>query len=105
MKHRSPAAPLLLPFITFGIYSIVWYVKSKVEMNTRGAGIPTAWLILVPIADIWWMWRFAAGVEGVSGMSRHGAFWLLLLLGPIGAAVVQSSINGSAAARGQKVMY
>ncbi|MET4003498.1 hypothetical protein ABIB48_002223 [Arthrobacter sp. UYCu511] len=105
MKHRSPAAPLLLPFITFGVYSIVWYVKSKVEMNTRGAGIPTAWLILVPIADIWWMWRFAVGVEGVSGMSRHGAFWLLLLLGPIGAAVVQSSLNGSAAARGQKVMY
>lgn len=103
MKRRSPAAPLLLPFITFGIYSIVWYVKTKIEMNARGAGIPTAWLLLVPIADIWWMWRFAVGVEGVSGMSRHAAFWLLLLLGPIGAAVAQSSLNTSAVGGGTQL--
>lgn len=27
---RPPAAPLLLPFITFGIYLIVWYAKDNI---------------------------------------------------------------------------
>ncbi len=95
MKHRSPAAPLLLPFITFGIYSIVWFVKTKNEMNRSGESIPTAWLLIVPIANIYWLWKYAVGVQGVSkdGMSRHAAFWLLFLLSIIGAAVVQSQFN------------
>ena len=43
MKHRSPIAVFLLPLITFGIYSIYWKVKTKGEMNEKGAQIPTAW--------------------------------------------------------------
>lgn len=46
-------AVLLLPLITFGIYQIVWYVKTKNEMNQLGATIPTAWLVIVPIVNIW----------------------------------------------------
>ena len=95
MKHRSPAAPLLLPLITFGIYQIVWYVKTKNEMNRFGAQIPTAWLIIVPIASIWWLWKYSVGVERVTnnGISRHGSFWLIFLLGSIGDAIVQSTFN------------
>lgn len=97
VKRRSPAAPLLLPFVTFGIYSIVWYVKTKNEMNQAGTKIPTAWLIIVPIANIVWMWKYAVGVEEFTSnrMGRHGAFWLLLLLGLIGSAIVQSSFNSA----------
>nr|WP_165788178.1 DUF4234 domain-containing protein [Arthrobacter glacialis] len=95
MKRRSPAAPLLLPLVTFGIYTLVWHVKTKNEMNALGQKIPTAWLFILPIVSFWWLWKFAVGVEAVSGFSRNGAFWLLLLLGPIGAAVVQSQINGA----------
>lgn len=95
MKHRSPASPLLLPFITFGIYSLVWYVKTKNEMNRAGAKIPTAWLLIVPIGNIVWIWKYAVGVEEFTnkGMGRHAAFWLLFLLGFIGAAIVQNSFN------------
>lgn len=97
MKHRSPAAPLLLPFVTFGIYSLVWYVKTKNEMNRSGSGIPTAWLLIVPIGNIVWLWKYAVGVEQFTNtrMGRHAAFWLLLLLGLIGAAIVQNSFNGA----------
>ncbi len=93
MKLRSPAAPLLLPFVTLGIYSLVWHVKTKNEMNASGSAIPTAWLIIVPFVSFWWLWRFAVGVDEFSGFSRHGAFWLLLLLGPIGGAIVQAQFN------------
>lgn len=96
MKRRSPAAPLLLPFVTFGIYNLVWFVKTKNEINlVAQSRIPTAWLTIVPIASIWWMWKYAVGVEEATskGISRHAAFWLILLLGFIGTAIVQNALN------------
>jgi hypothetical protein len=97
MKRRSPAAPLLLPFVTFGIYSLVWFVKTKNEINlVAPSKIPTAWLFILPIISYWWLWKFAVGIHATTGFSRAGAFWLLLLLGPIGAAIVQDSLNNAA---------
>lgn len=95
MKYRSIAAPLLLPLITFGIYSLVWSVKTKNEMNRYGTAIPTAWLLIVPIANIFWLWKYSLGVEVFTrrGLGRHAAFWLMLLLGSIGAAIVQHRFN------------
>lgn len=95
MKHRSPAAPLLLPFITFGIYTLVWLVKTKNEMNTLGAQIPTAWWLIVPFGNIWWLWKYSVGVEVVTRqrMNRWLAFLLSFLLGIIGHALVQGAFN------------
>jgi hypothetical protein len=95
MKYRSIAAPLLLPIVTFGIYSLVWSVKTKNEMNKYGTAIPTAWLLLVPIANIVWLWKYSVGVEVFTrrGLGRHAAFWLILLLGTIGPAIVQHEFN------------
>ncbi len=95
MKKRSVFAVLLLPFITLGIYSLYWEVKSKGEMNTLGADIPTAWLIIIPFVNIWWLWRFSKGVERVTQGKMSGvvAFLLLWLLGFIGQAIVQDAFN------------
>ncbi len=95
MKHRSPIAVLLLPFITFGIYSLYWAVSTKGEMNKLGAKIPTAWLIIVPIVNIWWMWKYSEGVEYVTKEKMSGvlAFILWLLLYIIGQAIIQDAFN------------
>ncbi|GAB3119277.1 DUF4234 domain-containing protein [Glaciibacter psychrotolerans] len=96
MKRRSPAAVLLVPLITFGIYSLVWFVKTKNEMNqTNVDRIPTAWLLLVPFVNIWWQWKFSVSVDVVTHklLSRSNAFLLIFLLGPIGAAIVQNYLN------------
>jgi hypothetical protein len=95
MKKRSPVAVLLLPFVTFGIYGIYWQVKTKVEMNSVGASIPTAWLLIVPIVNIWWLWKYSEGVDKVTNGKMSGvlAFILLFLLGFIGGAIIQSSFN------------
>lgn len=100
MKYRSIAAPLLLPLITFGIYALVWQVKTKNEMNNSGMAIPTAWLLIVPIANIIWLWKYSVGVEMFTrrGIGRHGAFWLMFLLGSIGSAIVQHEFNKTIAA-------
>ncbi len=95
MKHRSPAAVFFLPFITFGIYALVWEVKTKNEMNALGADIPTAWLIIVPIVNIWWMWKYCEGVDKVtkSELSAVISFLVLFLLGSIGMAIIQNEFN------------
>ena len=52
MTKRSVLSVVALTLITFGIYAIVWTVKTKREMVKAGAEIPTSWLLLVPIANI-----------------------------------------------------
>jgi len=95
MKHRSPAAPLLLPLVTFGIYTLVWLVKTKDEMKSLGAQIPTAWWLIVPFGNIWWLWKYAVGVELVTRgrMPRWAGFMLCFLLTIIGHAIVQDAFN------------
>lgn len=95
MNKRSVVAVIVLTFITFGIYSIVWFVKTKNEMNKYGTNIPTAWWWLVPFAAIWWQWKWAGGVEQVTRGKQQQAmvFILVILLGVIGMAIVQSGLN------------
>jgi hypothetical protein len=100
MNKRSVAAVILLPIVTFGIYAIVWMVKTKNEMNALGAKIPTAWFIIVPIANIWWMWKYSEGVGQVTKEKLSGviAFILLFLLGMIGMGIIQNEFNHQAKA-------
>lgn len=102
MKQRSPIAVFFLSIITFGIYALVWAVKTKNEMNKLGAQIPTAWLIIIPFVSIWWVWKYSEGVEKVTNgkMSAVMAFVLQFLLSIIGMAIIQNEFNqvGSAAA-------
>lgn len=100
MKQRSPALVIVLTLITFGIYGLVWTVSTKEELNSSGAEIPTAWLLIVPIANIFWLWKYAQGVETVTKQSAPTAFLLMFLLGPwfgIGYAIMQSNYNKHAA--------
>ena len=98
MTKRSVVGVILLSIVTLGIYSIVWFVKTKGEMVKSGADIPTAWLIIVPIASIYWMWKWAGGVEHVTRgkQSQVIAFILVFVLGLIGMAIVQSALNQAA---------
>ena len=95
MNKRSVAAVIILSIITLYIYAIVWFVKTKDEMVKQGADIPTAWLMIVPIANIYWQWKWCGGVEHVTrGKTQQViAFILIFLLGVIGMAIVQSAFN------------
>lgn len=95
MKKRNAFAVFILPFVTFGIYGIVWYVSTKEEMNTKGAQIPTAWLLIIPFVNLYWLWVYAKGVEKVTNgaSSALSNFLLRLFLGPIGMAITQSAFN------------
>jgi hypothetical protein len=100
MKQRNVAAVLVLTLITFGIYGLVWAVKTKNEMNKMGAQIPTAWLIIIPFASLWWMWKYSEGVEKVTGgkLSTVMCFVLWFLLGVIGMMIIQYEFNKTGSA-------
>ena len=94
MTKRSPVAVLLLAlFVPF--YAWYWLVKTKNEMVQCGANVPTAWIWLIPFAVFYWQWKFGGGVEHVTqGKSSQAiSFILLFLLGGIGMAIIQSSLN------------
>jgi hypothetical protein len=95
MKHRNPFAVVVFSIITFGIYALVWQVKTKGEMNKLGAQIPTAWLIIIPFVNIWWLWKYSEGVGKVTNekLSAVMSFVLLFLLSIIGMAIVQNEFN------------
>ena len=61
VKNRNIVMVYILSMITFGIYGIFWTVATKNEMNGLGAEIPTAWLIIIPIANIYWMYKYCEG--------------------------------------------
>lgn len=95
MTKRSPVAVFVLSIITLGIYALYWLVRTKTEMNSSGASIPTAWYLIIPLANIWWYWKFSQGVQEVTnkGMSAGVAFLMLWLLPIIGSAIIQSNLN------------
>lgn len=95
MTKRSSIGLFFLILFTFGIYGLIWRVKSKGEMCQLGADIPSAWFIIVPIANIWWLWKFAGGVELVTKnkLSQVVTFILLFVIPGIGDAIVQDTFN------------
>lgn len=103
MTKRSVIAVILLSIVTFGIYALVWMVKTKNEMNKLGADIPTAWLLIVPVVSIYWTWKFAGGVEHVTRgkQSQVISFILMFVLGLIGMAIIQAELNKVEATPGQ----
>jgi hypothetical protein len=100
MTNRSPIGVFILTLLTGGIYGIFWLYWTKQEMITRGAEIPTMWLIWIPFISIYWLWKWSEGVEKATSttMSSASAFLLCWLLGGIGYAIVQTKFNELAAA-------
>lgn len=96
MKNRSPVAVFIFSFLTFGIYSWYWLVKTKGEMNSKGEKIPTAWFWLIPIVGtIYWSWVYSEGVGHVTNgkMDPVLCFVLIMLLGFVGLTIIQHYFN------------
>jgi hypothetical protein len=100
MTNRHPALVIVLTLITCGIYHIYWLVTTKIEMNRAGADIPTAWLLIIPFVNIYWLWRWSQGVEKVTkgALTAVPALLLCWFLSFIGAAITQSYFNKVSAA-------
>ncbi len=99
IKHRSPVAIIILTIITFGIYAIVWTVKTKNEINSLGARIPTAWLLIIPIANLYFWYKYCEGFSTQVKKDNNTILWFLLfiVICPVAMILVQIDLNKLAA--------
>ncbi|MFZ2500540.1 MAG: DUF4234 domain-containing protein [Minisyncoccia bacterium] len=95
IKHRDPVAIIILSIITFCIYAIYWTVKTKEEINSLGAKIPTAWLIIIPLVNIYFFYRYAEGFSIFVKKDNSPILWFLLYLviSPVAMILVQIELN------------
>jgi uncharacterized protein DUF4234 len=112
-KVRNPLAPALLPFVTLGIYAIVWYYKINKEMaemgkarNTEELGtspgtsllaVLVGWIVIVPpflsFYNTWKRKQAAERLTGQEGMEPGLGFLLTILLSPVGYYILQRDLN------------
>lgn len=95
IQKRNIVAVYLFMIITLGIYGIYWEVKTKEEINSLGGDIPTAWLLIVPIANIYWLYKYADNFSNKVKKDKNGLLWFIVfwLIAIIMPAIVQSELN------------
>ena len=95
IKHRSPVAVIILSIITFGIYALVWTVKTKGEINRLGGKIPTAWLVIIPLANIYFWYKYSEGFSENVKKDNSPILWFLLfiVISPVAMILVQMELN------------
>ena len=64
-------------------------------MREKGADIPTRWLMIIPIASIYFSWKYCGGVEKVTDgkLSQAVALLLMFVIPIIGIFVIQDAFN------------
>lgn len=80
MTNRSVVQVILLSIVTLGIYGLIWIVQTKREMVKLGAEIPTSWLLIVPIANLIYLYKYFMGVEFVTKGEKQGMMLFLVWL-------------------------
>jgi len=95
IKERNLLGIYLLGFLTFGLYFIYWDVSTKVEINRLGGDIPTAFLIIIPIANIYWLYRYCEDFAKYVKKDDNGILYLILfiVLPIIMPIIVQPELN------------
>lgn len=95
VKRRHPAAVIILTLITFGIYSIYWFVKTKDEINSFGSQIPTGWLLIIPIANFYFLYKYFEGFSNAVKKDNNGLLWFLvyIIFSPVAVIIVQMELN------------
>lgn len=112
VKVRSPWAVALLPFVTFGVYHVVWWYKINKELKAYGeakgydlgqnptnsalALFPGFLVIVPPLVSYWRGTKRVQGASKIAGREPASgwiALILYLLLSPGMFAYLQVSLN------------
>jgi membrane protease YdiL (CAAX protease family) len=95
ISKRNPISVLLLSILTFGVYYIWWIVKTRKEINTCGADIPTPWLFIIPIVSLYFEYKYAEGFSHYVSKDMDTQFWFLLhlVLWPAAIILIQRELN------------
>lgn len=79
LKNITWIRLIILSVITFGIYIVYWFVLLKRTLVERGeTDLPTSWLFIIPIANLYIMWRVYQSLEKLSD-GKLNALMLMLI--------------------------
>lgn len=106
IKHKNIFVVYSMMFLTFGIYPIVWSVKSKRDMNALGANIPSTWLMLLPMVNIYWLYRYCEGFAQNVAKDNATVKWFCvhMFFGIVTPYIIQSKLNEFAIVAPQKLV-
>ncbi|MHA1556654.1 MAG: DUF4234 domain-containing protein [Candidatus Heimdallarchaeota archaeon] len=95
VKERNPIMVLIYSMLTCGIYSLYWSIQTKNEINEKGGDIPTAWLLIIPIANFYWYWRYVEDWIKVTNGYKDLTMILLafFLFSPLAIYWIQEGLN------------
>jgi len=95
IKERNLVLVYIFGIITLGIYFIYWWISTKNEINGLGAKIPTGWLLIIPIANIYWLYKYCEGFSTKVKNDKNTILWFILsiIISIIMPAIVQSELN------------
>ncbi len=96
VKNRNPILVIIFSIITLGIYGIYWLYSTKKEMNELGAGIPTLWLIIIPLVNIYWLYKYSMGTAKVAKKEDSMGliyFILWIVFSPVSMILTQIELN------------
>jgi hypothetical protein len=94
--RRTVTEMIVLMVITLGIYALYWLYVTKEELNSNRAQLPTFFLFFIPLANFYFMYKFAEAFCAIvlRNKSQSVAYFLLLVfLLPVGELILQSQIN------------
>ena len=78
IKKRNPALVIIFSILTLGIYLIYWFVQTKEEMKLLGADIPSAWLLIVPIGNVYLLYKYCEGFSDFVKRDKMGVVWFIV---------------------------
>lgn len=95
MEKRSLLSMFFLGLVTLGIYLIYWFFATRREMVAKGAKIPSAWLVIIPFANFYFLYKYSeAFTRYVSKANSPLTYFLLLVFLPgISQFILQHIIN------------
>ena len=86
---------ILLSALLF-IYPFIWLIKTKGELVQQGADIPTSWLLIVPFANYYYVYKYGDEAQRITGGSLNGVLAMVLFffeLLPVMMMVYQGNYN------------
>lgn len=95
IQNKNVFLVYLFAFLSCGIYSTIWTIQSKRDMNALGANIPTSWLMLVPFANIYFLYKYCEGFSNEVKKDNSPILWFAVSIfaGPLLPFFVQSELN------------
>ncbi len=99
VKERNPWFVVIVSIITFYIYGLYWFYKTRKELNELTGNKTSPWLwtigLFIPFVNLYVIWKYCEDVEAVSKKAYDKLLLFLawIVFVPIAQFVTQGELN------------